>query len=305
MMIIIFTIFFAHAGVLITHIMDVLGIFYSAMVFGSVSLTVFTLFFKYVKLNRRGGESPYDPAMVAILTGIPKNEATAIALSSVALAPLGSGIAFLASMPPSLLPAFQVIFIILFLKLRDRVMNFYGVRREKEAIKVPVEERAKVSVKGVAEESTFEVESLAVRPGLNVLVPVDLSSDTERWVIEGLNRLSNISSVTFLYVVPLNLSEVSEFITENVIADGKKIAESKMRSLINAIRSSKIIEINNMDINYEIAVGDPASVIIDYASTGKFDLIMMGHRPHMIGSVALKVVARSPPIPVLIIRRAE
>ncbi|WP_243666671.1 hypothetical protein [Vulcanisaeta sp. JCM 16159] len=73
MMIIIFTIFFAHAGVLITHMMDVLGIFYSAMVFGSVSLAVFTLLFKYVKLNRRG-ESPYDPAMVAILTGIPKNE---------------------------------------------------------------------------------------------------------------------------------------------------------------------------------------------------------------------------------------
>jgi hypothetical protein len=93
MITIIFTIFFAHADVLITHIMDVLGVFYSAMVFGSVSLTVFTILFKYIKLNRRN-ESPYSSSMVAILTGIPKNEATAIALSAVALAPLGPQVAF-------------------------------------------------------------------------------------------------------------------------------------------------------------------------------------------------------------------
>ncbi len=56
MMMIIFIIFFAHAGVLISHIMDVLGIFYSAMVFGTVSLTVLTVLFKYVGgLNKRGG----------------------------------------------------------------------------------------------------------------------------------------------------------------------------------------------------------------------------------------------------------
>ncbi|MDP8024100.1 MAG: hypothetical protein RAK20_06515 [Conexivisphaerales archaeon] len=133
MLIIIFTIFFAHAGVLITHITDVLGVFYAAMVFGSVSLTVFTILFRYVRLNRKN-ETAYSSAMVAILTGIPKNEATAIAISTMALASLGPQAAFLASMAPSLLPAFQVVFIILFLKLREKIIDYYGARREIEII---------------------------------------------------------------------------------------------------------------------------------------------------------------------------
>ncbi|PMP89573.1 MAG: hypothetical protein C0171_06880 [Caldisphaera sp.] len=125
MFLIIFTIFFAHAGMLITHIKDVLGVFYSAMIFGAVSLTLFTFLFKHLKLNKTGTKN-YRSAMVAILTGIPKNEATAIALSSMALASLGSQYAFLASLPPSLLPAFQVVFIIIFLKMREKLIKYYG-----------------------------------------------------------------------------------------------------------------------------------------------------------------------------------
>lgn len=133
MLIIIFIIFFAHSGVLITHITDVFGVFYSAMIFGSVSLTVFTVLFRYVKLNRKN-ETAYSSSMVSILTGVPKNEATAIAISTMALASLGPQAAFLASMAPSLLPAFQVVFIILFLKLRDKIIGYYGARREIEIL---------------------------------------------------------------------------------------------------------------------------------------------------------------------------
>jgi ACR3 family arsenite efflux pump ArsB len=149
LLIIIFTIFFAHAGVLITHIKDVLGIFYSAMVFESVSLTVFTVLFKYVKLNRKG-ESAYSSSMVAILTGIPKNEATAIAISTMALASLGSEASFMASMAPSVLPAFQVVFIITYLKLREKLIDYYGARRELETLEekeVIAEREAAVSAK--------------------------------------------------------------------------------------------------------------------------------------------------------------
>ncbi|MGC8662028.1 MAG: arsenic resistance protein [Nitrososphaeria archaeon] len=133
MLIIIFIIFFAHSGVLITHITDVLGVFYAAMIFGSVSLTVFTVLFRYVRLNRKN-ETAYSSSMVSILTGVPKNEATAIAISTMALASLGPQAAFLASMAPSLLPAFQVVFIILFLKLREKIIGYYGARREIEII---------------------------------------------------------------------------------------------------------------------------------------------------------------------------
>jgi ACR3 family arsenite efflux pump ArsB len=146
---IIFVIFFAHAGMLVTHIKDVLGVFYSAMVFAAVSLTLFTFLFKYVKLDKTGTKN-YRSSMVAILTGIPKNEATAIALSSTALASLGSQYAFLASLAPSLLPAFQVVFIIVFLKLRDKLIRFYGGNAkeleiiEEEEIRSQRQEKIKV-----------------------------------------------------------------------------------------------------------------------------------------------------------------
>ncbi len=124
---IIFLLFFSNARTLVTQIYSVLGVFYSAMVFGSISLTLFTFLFKYIKLNK-GNQSTYSAAMVAILTGIPKNEATAIAISTMALSSLGRKAAFLASLPPSLLPAFQVIFIITYLKLRNKLMSYYGLK---------------------------------------------------------------------------------------------------------------------------------------------------------------------------------
>ena len=124
---IIFIIFFAHASVIITHIHDVLGVLYSALVFGSVSISLFTILFKYIKLGKQKTlEDNYRSSMVAILTGIPKNEATAIAISVIALQALSPKVAFMAAMAPSLLPAFQVIFLIVFLKLRRPIIRYYG-----------------------------------------------------------------------------------------------------------------------------------------------------------------------------------
>jgi Arsenite efflux pump ACR3 and related permeases len=306
MITIIFTIFFAHANMLITHIMDVLGVFYSAMVFGSVSLTVFTILFKYIKLSSK---SPYSSAMVAILTGLPKNEATAIALSTLALAPLGPQVAFLASMPPSFIPAFQVAFIITFLKLREKIINYYGAWKEiKEILEVErIPTRGVVSeekeISGVVEVQELSARGVVSKTGLNILVPLDFSRGTEEWIREGLSKLNNVSSITLLYVVPLSLSEVGDFVTEDVIESGKKAAESKMRELIKTISS-----FGPYKISYEIAVGDPAKIILERANTGKFDMIMMGHRGYgyvedfFIGSVTLKVISKSP-IPVLVVRK--
>jgi ACR3 family arsenite efflux pump ArsB/nucleotide-binding universal stress UspA family protein len=306
MITIIFTIFFAHADVLITHIMDVLGVFYSAMVFGSVSLTVFTILFKYVKLSSK---SPYSSSMVAILTGIPKNEATAIALSAVALAPLGPQVAFMASMPPSLLPAFQVVFIIVFLKLREKIIDYYGARKEiEEILKVrEIPARGVVSeekeVSEVVEVQELSAGGVVSKTGLNILVPVDFSRGTEEWIREGLGRLNNVNSITLLHVIPLSLSEVSDFVTEDVIKSGKKIAEHKMRELVKTIST-----FGPYEVSYEIAVGDPARIILEQANAGKFDMIMMGHRGYgyaetfFVGSVTLKVISRSP-IPVMVIRK--
>jgi Universal stress protein UspA and related nucleotide-binding proteins len=136
---------------------------------------------------------------------------------------------------------------------------------------------------------------------LNLLVPVDFSKGTEKWISEGLSELNNVSSIRLLYIIPLNMSEVSEFVTEDVVESGKRVAENKMKDLVKLIES-----FGSYKISYEIAVGDPAKIILEQSNTGKFDMIMMGHRgfayikDFFIGSVTLKVISKSP-IPVLVV----
>ena len=85
------------------------------------------------------------------------------------------------------------------------------------------------------------------KTGLNNLVPPDFSRGTEEWIREGLSRLNNVRSITLLHVVPLSLSEVSDFVIEDVIESGKKAAESKMRELIKTISS-----FGPYEVSYEI-----------------------------------------------------
>ncbi|MGC9191812.1 MAG: universal stress protein [Conexivisphaera sp.] len=138
---------------------------------------------------------------------------------------------------------------------------------------------------------------------LGLLVPVDFSKGTEEWIAVGLSKLSNVRCVELLHVIPLNMSEVSEFVTEDVIENGRRIAEGKLKDLINMIK-----RLGPYEVSYEIAVGDPAEVIIEHAKTGRFDMIMMGHRgfgyvkEFFVGSVTLKVISKSP-VPVLVMRK--
>jgi len=139
------------------------------------------------------------------------------------------------------------------------------------------------------------------KTALNILIPVDFSRGTEKWIIEGLSNLNNVSSIKLLYVVPLSMSEVSEFLTEDVVESGKRVAEGKMENLVKMIMAY-----GSYKVSYEIAVGDPAKIILEQSNTGKFDMIMMGHRgfgyieDFFIGSVTLKVISKSP-IPVLVV----
>jgi len=62
------------------------------------------------------------------------------------------------------------------------------------------------------------------KEGLSVLIPVDFSRGTEDWVRQGLSRLSNVAKVRLLYVIPLNLSELGDFLTEDVVEEGEEDA---------------------------------------------------------------------------------
>ncbi|MEM2489483.1 MAG: universal stress protein, partial [Thermoplasmata archaeon] len=93
--------------------------------------------------------------------------------------------------------------------------------------------------------------------------------------------------------------------TEDYTKSAKKIAENKMKMFI-----SKLNLPNKYKVDYAIADGDPARVIIDLANSGKFDAVVLGHRGYsyiedfFIGSVTLKVISKVN-IPVIVIKKTK
>ena len=114
MFLIIFVIFFGESKMIITNIHAVFGVFYSAVVFGTVSLIFLTLLFKGLKFN-------YWDSMAGLFPSIGKNEGTAIAIAATAFSPL-------VAIAPATLPVFQVIFLITYIKLRPRIAHFFGIK---------------------------------------------------------------------------------------------------------------------------------------------------------------------------------
>ncbi|MDP8003012.1 MAG: universal stress protein, partial [Caldisphaera sp.] len=111
------------------------------------------------------------------------------------------------------------------------------------------------------------------RKGLSILIPVDFSQDTEKWIKSMLSLIQqSISKLTFMYVLPLGMKELEDFIDEISIKRAESIAKSKLVAL------SESFKLNQYKINIILATGDPASLIIDEANSGKYDLIAIGHR---------------------------
>ncbi len=114
MFMIIFVIFLGESRMIVTNIHAVLGVFYSALVFGTVSLVFLTLLFKALRFN-------YWDSMAGIFPSIGKNEGTAIAIAATAFSPM-------VAIAPATLPVFQVIFLITYIKLRPRIAHFFGIK---------------------------------------------------------------------------------------------------------------------------------------------------------------------------------
>lgn len=114
MFMIIFLIFFGESRMIVTNLHAVFGVFYSALVFGTVSLIFLTLLFKVLKFD-------YWDSMAGLFPSIGKNEGTAIAIAATAFSPL-------VAIAPATLPVFQVIFLITYIKLRPRIAHFFGIK---------------------------------------------------------------------------------------------------------------------------------------------------------------------------------
>ena len=114
MFMIVFLIFLPNSPMVIKNFHEIIGVFYTAMVFGTVSLIFLTVLLKKLKIN-------YWDSMAALFPSIGKNEATAIAIASTAFSPL-------VAIPPGMFPIFQIIFLVTYIKLRPNIAHYFGIK---------------------------------------------------------------------------------------------------------------------------------------------------------------------------------
>ncbi len=112
MYLIIFLIFFMKAAVLVQKWQLMVWLILPNLLFVAVTLAVITW------LDRRFGLS-YDDHMGIIFASTGKNNGTAIALATAAFSPL-------VAVPAATLPIFQIIFLVGYLKLEERVRQYFG-----------------------------------------------------------------------------------------------------------------------------------------------------------------------------------
>ncbi len=158
-----------------------------------------------------------------------------------------------------------------------------------------------LSVKGKGKKSISKIE--------NILVPVDVSDDTESAILSSL-ELAEIfnASVTLLYVFWLDekVYDISPSLVKKFIEKSHQkldqIANLNKKKFLKANKRSKLT------LSTEVIHGvSPALAIRDYANRNKFDLIIMnthgrkGIKRIVLGSEAEKVI-REAPCPVLVFR---
>lgn len=137
-----------------------------------------------------------------------------------------------------------------------------------------------------------------------ILIPVDFSPDSKMFVENGFKVLPKVDEAAFVYVVPLGMKELEDFMEEGDLAEAKEKAESKMDSFIHSLN------IKAGKITHAIADGDPARVLIDLANKGNFDALLVGHRGYayvedfFIGSVTLKLISKVN-IPVIVVKKSK
>jgi len=116
----VFLIFLSKSGLIIGKWQTVSGLLAPEALFVGITLAVVTW------ANRRLGVS-YRDHMAIVFASTGKNEATALAISTMAFGPL-------VAMAPATVPIFQILFLVLTVKLADRVRRYFGERSEVDGV---------------------------------------------------------------------------------------------------------------------------------------------------------------------------
>ena len=160
-----------------------------------------------------------------------------------------------------------------------------------------------LSVRGKGRKSISKIE--------NILVPVDVSDDTESAILSSL-ELAEIfnASVTLLYVFWLdeNVYDIPPSLVKTLMKKSHKKLDRMANTAKKKFFKPKKRTNLNISISTEVIHGvSPALAIRDYANRNKFDLIIMnthgrkGIKRIVLGSEAEKVI-REAPCPVLVFR---
>ncbi len=137
-----------------------------------------------------------------------------------------------------------------------------------------------------------------------VLIPIDFSPDCKEFVEDGFNILPRVDEASFVYVVPLGMKELEDFMEKDDLELAKEKAEKKMKSFLGSLN------IKTGKTTHSITDGDPARVLIDIANNGEFDAVLIGHRGYsyvedfFIGSVTLKLISKVI-IPAIVVKKGK
>ena len=136
-----------------------------------------------------------------------------------------------------------------------------------------------------------------------ILVPFD-GSPPSRDALEYAFDTYPDAEITALYVVPTPESYFAAFEgadVEKLVDHGQEHGEELLAE------ATAIAEDHGRDLETELTTGEPHHVIVDEATDGGYDAVVMGSHGReglsrvILGSVAERVVRRSP-IPVVVVR---
>ncbi|MEL6161261.1 MAG: universal stress protein [Cyanobacteria bacterium J06623_5] len=134
----------------------------------------------------------------------------------------------------------------------------------------------------------------------SVLIPLDLTDSSYDAIAPAKEFVESLSALKLIHVLtPLHPADPAA-LWDTLNDDDRK---QKVKMFLH----EKLSELNYVGIPTQVAIGDPATQIVDYAEEISADLIVMpshgrtGAKRFLLGSVAERVVRLSP-CPVLIIK---
>jgi len=140
---------------------------------------------------------------------------------------------------------------------------------------------------------------------LKILLPVDGSENSDKAIVEFMKLLNWYKEMPEIHLLTVQMplsGNISSYISATDIKQYHQ--EEGLKSLENP---RKLLDQAGVAYQYHITVGDPAEMIVRFATEQKYDQIVMGPRGKgnieglLLGSVTNKVM-QSATMPVLLVK---